>query len=392
MRDRAWWLRVVSPPVVVGAVIAVAAIGIPADATPSLPTKTAQQLLTMVTAGTDVAVSGISGDVAETASLGLPSLPSGTGGSGSGGLTGLLSGTHALRVWIGKAGQFRAQVLDTLDETDVVSDSTDLYTYVYSTNTVTHIALPTKHGSGSSGGSGGSDTATSPATAASLAPSQLATSLLNAINPSTDLSFGGTAKVAGHDTYLLDVRPRTADTTVGLVQIALDSATGVALRVQIFAQGASSAAFTIGFTKVSFAAINASQFHFTPPPGAQNSAGTAFSKGAPSSAMTAPTTKQSTAPTARPYVIGTGWSTVLVLPRAALTPKNPQPQTQRRGRGGQAESLASALADAGVRVDGGTLLQTNLLNVLSADDGRLLIGAVPLATLEKALHAPTPTG
>jgi outer membrane lipoprotein-sorting protein len=379
MRGRAWWLRAVSPPVVVGAVIAVAAIGVPADATPSLPTKTAQQLVTMVTTGTDVPVAGISGDVAEKASLGLPALPSGTGSSGSGGLTGLLSGTHSLRVWIGKAGQFRAQVLDTLDETDVVSDGTDLYTYVYSTNTVTHVALPANRST---------HAATASPTAASLAPSQLATSLLNAINPSTDVSFGGTAKVAGHDTYLLDVRPRTTDTTVGLVQIALDSVTGVALRVQIFAQGASSAAFTIGFTKVSFAAINASQFHFTPPPGAQSSADTATTKGAPS---TTPTSKPPAAPTARPYVIGTGWSTVLVLPRAALTPQNPQQQT-RHYRGGNAASLTSALADAGVRVDGGTLLQTKLLNVLSADDGRLLIGAVPVATLEKALHAPTPTG
>jgi outer membrane lipoprotein-sorting protein len=382
MRNRAWWLRAVSPPVVVGAVIAVAAIGVPADATPSLPTKTVQQLLTMVTAGTDVPVNGISGDVAEKASLGLPALPSGTGSSGSGGLTGLLSGTHALRVWIGKAGQFRAQVLDTLDETDVVSDGTDLYTYVYSTNTVTHVALPTKRNN---------HAVTTPPTAASLAPSQLATSLLKAINPSTDLSFGGTAKVAGHDTYLLDVRPRTADTTVGLVEIALDSATGVALRVQIFAQGASSASFAVGFTHVSFAAINASQFHFTPPPGAHSSAGTAITQAAPTTSTT--TTPPATPATpARPYVIGTGWSTVLVLPRAALTPKNPQPQQTRHIRGGSATSLTSALADAGVRVDGGTLLQTNLLNVLSADDGRLLIGAVPVATLEKALHAPTPTG
>jgi outer membrane lipoprotein-sorting protein len=362
-------------------VIAVAAIGVPADATPNLPTKTAQELLTMATAGTDVPVNGISGDVAEKASLGLPALPSGTGSSASGGLTGLLGGTHSLRVWIGKAGQFRAQVLDTLDETDVVSDGTDLYMYVYSTNTVTHVALPNKPGS--------SQAAPTPPTAASLAPSQLAANVLKAINPSTDVSFGGTAKVAGRDTYLLDVRPRTADTTVGLVQIALDSATGVALRVQIFAHGASSAALSVGFTKVSFAAISASQFHFTPPPGAKSSAGTAFSKGAPA------TTTQPSKPAAaaaKPYIVGTGWSTVLVLPRAALTPKNLPQQQTRHVRGNSAASLTSVLAEAGVRVDGGTLLQTKLLNVLSADDGRLLVGAVPLATLEKALHAPTPTG
>jgi outer membrane lipoprotein-sorting protein len=383
MRTRAWWLRAVSPPVIVGAVIAVAAVGMPANAAPTLPTKTAQQLLSLLTAGTSVPGGGLRGDVVEKSALGLPALPSGTGSSGSGGLTGLLSGTHSLRVWIGNAGQVRAQVLDTLDETDVVSDGTDLWTYVYSTNTVTHITLPAKSKTGS-------HAAVTPSAVTPLSPNQLATTVLAAIDPSTEVSFGGTAKVAGRDTYLLDVRPRTADTTVGLVRIAIDSTTGVALRVQIFASGASSAALTMGFTEVSFGAISASTFHFTPPQGAHSSAGTTAANGkATPPAATA--TPNATPAGAKPYVVGTGWSTVLVVPRGALTAKAPAQQAPRH-RSRSTASLTNALADAGVRVDGGMLLQTKLLNVLSADDGRLLVGAVPAATLEKALLAPTPTG
>ena len=144
MKDRSWWIRAVSPPIAVGAVIAVSAVGLPANASaPQLSPKTAQQVVALLANQT---VSGLSGDVVEKSALGLPSLPSGGGGrSTTAGLTGLLAGTHSLRVWVGKAGQFRAQVLDTLDETEVVSDGTTLWTYVYSTNSVNRMTLPAQH-------------------------------------------------------------------------------------------------------------------------------------------------------------------------------------------------------------------------------------------------------
>src|SRR5690242_18573254 len=110
MRSRNWWLRVVAPPVGVGAVIAGVSIGLPASAAPSLPTKTPEQVLAMI-ASADMP--GISGTVVEKAALGLPAIPS-TGDSGPSGLTGLLSGTHSLRVWDGGPRQLRVQVLDQL--------------------------------------------------------------------------------------------------------------------------------------------------------------------------------------------------------------------------------------------------------------------------------------
>jgi outer membrane lipoprotein-sorting protein len=379
MRDRAWWLRALSPPVIVGAVITAAAVGLPASAAPNLTSKTPADLLSMVATES---VAGVSGDVEEKSALGLPALPS-TGGTSSAGLTGLLSGTHDLRVWADPSGKFRAQVLDTLDETEVVSDGVNLWTYVYSTNAVSHVVLPAR-----STHSKPAATATpSPGTVST--PDQLAKKLLSAIDPSTEVTANGTAKIANRDAYLLDVVPRTADTTVGLIRIGIDAATGVPLRVQIFARGASSPALSIGFTKVNFDAVAAAQFTFTPPPGARTA-----KPATPNARPTDPSNVNPSTKNATSYVVGSGWSSVLVLPHSALfTGINGEPVPTGPGhRIRSTADLGAVLAKAGVRVQGGTLLHTALVNVLAADDGRVLVGAVPDAVLERALTAPAAAG
>ena len=215
--------------------------------------------------------------------------------------------------------------------------------------------------------------------------------MLSAIDPSTQVTVSGTASIAGHDAYLLDVRPRTADTTIGDIRIGVDATTGVALRVQIFARGASSAALTIGFTHVSFGTVDASRFHFTPPPGATSTSGPNIAAG-PRHASDKPSTAtapESTSST-QPQVVGTGWSSVVVLAHGALTANMPGQQTTDRHD--SAPNLADLVAKAGTRVTGGVLLHTALINVLAADDGRVLVGAVPASVLEKALTAPAQTG
>ncbi|MDQ1539971.1 MAG: hypothetical protein QOH29_697 [Actinomycetota bacterium] len=382
MRDRSWWIRAVTPPIAVGAVIAVSAVGLPANASaPQLSPKTAQQVIALLANPT---VTGLSGDVVEKSALGLPALPSGGGRSTAAGLTGLLTGTHSLRVWVGTAGQFRAQVLDTLDETEVVSDGTTLWTYVYSTNSVSRVTLPAQ---------GKASTSKPSPAEASLTPDQAATKVLSAIDPSTEVTVSGTASIAGHDAYLLDVRPRTADTTIGVIRIGVDATTGVALRVQIFARGATSAALTIGFTHVSFGAVDASRFQFTPPPGATNTTGGPNIVAGPRHGSDKPSTAPvpESASSTQPRVVGTGWTSVVVLPNGALTTSMPG-QSQAADRHDSGPNLADLVAKAGTRVTGGTLLRTALINVLVADDGRVLVGAVPASVLQKALTAPAQTG
>ena len=372
MKSRGWWLRVVAPPAAVGAVIAGVSIGLPASAAPSLPAKTAQQLLAMVAAAN---VDGVSGTVTEKAALGLPSLPS-TGDSGPSGLTGLLTGTHSLRVWDGGPRQLRLQVLDPLDETEVVVNGTDAWTYTFSTNKATHIALPPPK----------RDAATQSPPAAGLTPEQLAAQIVDSVTPTTQLTVTGTASVANRDAYTLTITPRTSDTTIGRVAIDVDSTTGVPLRVRIFAQGATSPALSVGFSDVSFGRIPASRFAFTPPPGAQVSTATAPMPAAPRPDTASPhPLAPGDATTSQPYTVGTGWSTVVVLPHNPLSAAGPDGRRESATR-----TFADALAKAGRPVKGGTLLSTALLNVLVADDGRMLIGAVPASTLETALTAPAP--
>jgi hypothetical protein len=67
-------------------------------------------------------------------------------------------------------------------------------------------------------------------------------------------------------------------------------------------------------------------------------------------------------------------------------------QSQAADRHDSGPNLADLVAKAGTRVTGGTLLHTALINVLVADDGRVLVGAVPASVLQKALTAPAQTG
>ena len=320
-------------------------------------------------------VDGVSGTVVEKAALGLPSLPS-TGDSGPNGLTGLVSGTHSLRVWDGGPRQLRLQVLDPLDETEVVVNGTDAWTYTFSTNKATHLTLPPQR----------QGAAAEQPPAASLTPEQLAAQFVGSVSPTTQLTVTGTASVAHHDAYTLTITPRTSDTTIGSVAIDVDANTGVPLRVRIFAQGATSPALSVGFSDVSFGRIPASRFAFSPPPGAQVSTATAPAlpapkQGHPNPHALTPGTKTSS----QPYTVGTGWSTVVVLPHNPLAAAG----TDGR-RDSTTRAFADALAKAGRPVKGGTLLSTALLNVLVADDGRMLVGAVPASTLEAALTAPAP--
>src|SRR6266508_4500494 len=92
-RPAARWL---APAAIAAAVLGIGAgvNALTASAAPSLPARSAAQLLVdLQTARLD----GMSGTVVQTADLGLPALP--FAGAGSSDLTSLISGKHTLRVW-----------------------------------------------------------------------------------------------------------------------------------------------------------------------------------------------------------------------------------------------------------------------------------------------------
>jgi len=162
--------------------------------------------------------------------------------------------------------------------------------------------------------------------------------------------------------------PRTSGTLVGSVQIAVDSATGAPLQVQVFPRGKTQPAVETGFTQVDFAAPPASTFAFTPPAGAKVGE-LGDGSGAKRPAMPAAT--------AKPTVTGTGWASVVELPAQ----KPPTTGTSPGGDTGQAGALLNQLTTP---VSGGRALTSSLLSVLVTDDGRVLAGSVPVDTLVAA--------
>jgi outer membrane lipoprotein-sorting protein len=322
-----------------------------AAADPSLPPRTAAQLLVdLQTARLD----GGSGTVVQRADLGLPALP-GLGDRGGSSLQSLASGSHTMRVWYAGPDRSRVALLGTLGESDIIRDGRDLWIWDSQKNSASHSVLP-------AGRSGAPD----PRTAAGelpRTPQEAANAALAAIDPTTAVTANGSARVAGRAAYELVLTPRDAGSLVGRVTLAIDAERHVPLRVEVYPAGSDTTAFKVEFTQVSFARPDAAQFRFAPPPGAvvkEESAGRPASDaaGAPQ----------------QPTVVGKGWTSVLVakLPapsRSALTGDAPA------GPDGNGFSLDS-LPKVGGTWGSGRLITSRLFSVLLTDDGRVLAGAV----------------
>jgi outer membrane lipoprotein-sorting protein len=355
----------------VGLAVVAAAVAIPmvASASPSLPHKSAAQLLVDVSrsAGTP-----LSGTVVETARLGLPALPE-VGGTAIS-PTALLAGSHTARVWYDGADKARVALVGNLAETDLVRNGRDVWLWTSGPNTAAHVRLPAasthQHGS-----------AASPSPAESLTPQQAAQQALAAVDPTTKVTVDGTASVAGRSAYELVLAPRDARSLVGDVRIAVDAKTSVPLRVQVHAAGATGRpAFETTFTSVSFAKPSAQVFRFAPPPGAKIT-----TPGLPSARKDLKDTARTAQPGSAPKVIGKGWTAVVELSGVSLTPDSPGSGDGRRSSGSeQLSALTKAMTPVSGAFGTGQVLRTKLLTVLLLDDGRAFIGAVPPAVLEQA--------
>ena len=125
-----------------------------AAAAPSLPPRTVAQLLAEV-AGT---TPPLAGTVVETASLGLPALPSVMGTIS---LPSMLAGSHTINVWYADPSHYRLAIPQSMSESDVIRNGSNLWLWGSSANLVTHLALPP-------------GTKTSPVTSLPLTPQQAA--------------------------------------------------------------------------------------------------------------------------------------------------------------------------------------------------------------------------
>lgn len=373
--SRPWlrWMPAVAAPALIAALVLAAPLQ--AAVSPTLPTKTAEQLVAMV-AGNDVRA--LSGTLQQSVDLGLPQLPAVGSGSPQGSSSGsaaatpgmgdvleFLTTSHTMRIYVDGASRQRLQFLDTMAERDVVHNGNTVWGYDSASNTATKVtlpALPQPSGPGSTA-------------SAMPTPATMASTFLNNMDATTAVGVGPTLEIAGRSAYQLLVEPRTADTLIGKVTIAVDSATGLPLAVSVQAKGSTSAAFQLSFSQVTLAAPAASMFTFEPPsgtavtrqilPAPQDLKGPAT---LPAPGDSAPTDVPRT-----PTTTGSGWSSIVQTPAGTV----PASLTQT-------PQLAQILQ----AVSGGYALHTSLFTALITPDGRLLAGAVPLAALQAAAAAP----
>jgi outer membrane lipoprotein-sorting protein len=347
------------PVVAAAALVAVGPIvqAVTADAHGSLPPRTAAQLLVDVR---QAQVQALSGTVVETADLGLPALPTiGGRGGNEASFSSMLSGSHTMRVWYAGPDRQRLALLGQLGESDLVRNGTDLWAWSSKDNSATHWTVPAGRDATHPDGPLG-------ATGQAMTPQQAAEAALKAIDPTTQVVTDPTATVAGRPAYQLTLVPRDPRSLIGSVRIAIDGAAHIPTRVQVFARGATSPAFQVGFTSLSTATPDSSVFGFTPPPGATVKEGSLPSSGS---------SRPHLAPMhgSEPSVVGKGWTRVLVASMPSDTGAN--------GSAGLLKTLPVVSGTWG----SGHLLRSALLSAVLTDDGRVAVGAVPPQLLYDAL-------
>ena len=360
---RTRWAVPVGALAITGAVTAGSLISV-AQASPGLPPRTPAQLLAQVADSSNPQTPPLTGTVVETTSLGLPSLPT-TADPTS--IASLLTGSHTVNVWYSSPRHFRLAVPGQLSETDVIADGSTAWLWESTANSVTEYSLP----------AGSKAPATSPASAP-LTPQQAAQQVLAAVGKTTAVSVDSNVTVAGQPAYELVLAPKDSRSLVGQVQIAVDGRNGVPLRLQVFARGASTPAFQVGYTAIQFVTPAPADLSFSPPPGAKV---TKVNLGSQQPA--GPDSQLSNVST-----IGSGWLTVLDLPSAGLTTPGSSGAAPGSGGSGDSAAVLNALLHSATPVSGswgsGRLLRTSLVSVLITNGGRMFAGAVQPSVLYTA--------
>ncbi|MER5416862.1 outer membrane lipoprotein carrier protein LolA [Streptomyces virginiae] len=384
-------------PVAVAGVAAATVAMVPAFANaggPDLPKVTAQQLIEKVAASD---VQQLSGTARITTDLGLPKIASGL--LGGGGIAGgsanpedkvaqLANGSHTLRVAADGPDRQRLTFLDGKDEYSLIHNGDDVWGYDSKSNEVFH----EKNAEAGKGKDGGKEHKTADRLAAS--PQKLAEEILKAAGPTTDVSVGDTAQVAGRDAYQLVLKPKQSGSTVGSVQIAVDAKNGVPLRVQLLSAQGGKPIVDAGFTKVDFAKPAGDTFAFTAPKGAKVTEGVdEAGKGGAGEHWKAlesfPGLGGLTGGAGEKgdvKVLGEGWSTVARIDSGV--DRSLKDLENDKNTPKEAKQFLDSLGDKVTGKFGeGRVLSTRLVNALITDDGKVYVGAVTKDALVKAADA-----
>jgi outer membrane lipoprotein-sorting protein len=230
-------------------------------------------LLAEVAQGSKVPLGPLSATVQETSNLGLPQLPQfAQQGNGPAGLT--TTGSKSVSIWYRDPQHLRVAEMVQAGETDLRLNGRTLWVWDSKTQTATRYALPAHFSGVPVNNRNGlvlpSRHSAFPAVGNSIpdTPQAAAEQLLKAVGPTTVVSVQRNVYVAGQAAYQLSLVPRSSKSLVGSVLIAIDAARRIPLRVEVYTRASSTLAYSIGFTALTFGTPAASNFSFTPPPGA----------------------------------------------------------------------------------------------------------------------------
>ncbi|MFF1558955.1 outer membrane lipoprotein carrier protein LolA [Streptomyces sp. NPDC058279] len=396
-------------PVAVFGVAAATIAMVPAFANagnPDLPKVTAQQLIEKIAASD---VQQLSGSAKISTDLGLPTLAGGLlGGRAGGGVTGgsadpqdkvaqLATGTHTVRVAADGPDRQKLTVLDGKDEYSLTHNGQDVWGYDSKSNQVFH----------EKDGRTGPGVERKAGERMPASPQEMAQQALKAAGPTTDVSVGDTAQVAGRDAYQLVLKPKQAGSTVGSVQIAVDAKNGVPLRVQVLSSQGGKPIVDAGFTKVDFAKPAADSFAFTPPKGAKVTEGAdgpgkdgkdgkdgvhgkEWGKGLESiPGLDGLTGGAAGAGKGDVKVLGEGWASVAQISvPGGKGLKDAESAAKDKNAPKEAKQFLDSLGDKVTGSFGsGRIFSTRLVNALITDDGKVYVGAVTKDALVKTANS-----
>lgn len=381
-------MRWAVPAGVTAVVVTAAAVGpVIAGADSELPDRTAAELLVGLAGARDVAFSGT---VVQSADLGLPDLPeTGAGDAGSTGATALslLTGSTTARVWYSGDDSFRVALQDELAETDIIHHDGEAWFWNSEHNVVKHATLP----EGEPGPASPMPSMPSMSDAPAGATDAMAEMALQAIAPTTNIEVDGTATVAGRDAYELVVSPKDDDSLIGSIRLAVDGEHFVPLRIQVYSSQGGDPAFEMGFTSVSFSEPDESVYEFTPPAGAE------VEEIDPGERPMAPHGPDEHGPDEHPgvpegapepddvSVVGDGWTSVLVARGVDVDELTSSVDEDMMPL---VEAILGEFDEVSGEYGTGRAMTNDIVSVLLLDDGRLLVGAVPIDVLEEAAMSP----
>jgi outer membrane lipoprotein-sorting protein len=280
-----------------------------------------------------------------------------------------------VRVWYSGPDKTRVALVATNGESDVIRNGTDLWLWDSRANTATHHKLNPE---------AADDARSAPSTLPTDLPStpqEAADKALAAIDDTTVVSTGNSAKIAGRDAYELILAPRDTSSLVGQIRLAIDAKEHVPLRVQVLSKGSDQARFEVGFTQVSFAKPDAAQFDFKPPAGATVKDGTTADKTNPAPGKGRADGTPPNAADTKSTVIGKGWTAVYVV---RLDNGDAKDNSANSDEAKKAQSFLNGLPKTG----GSPTLTSYLFTVMMTPDGRILAGAVSADRLAQVAADP----